>query len=153
MTTMVNLSRIREIAEKYYENGDFYCSEAIIKTIIEEFRLPKCDEAIKMASGFPVGIGGKGCTCGAISGGVMAIGLFFGRSFGKDTAVQKAMELSGKLYDKFFEKRNSSCCRVLTKDMTLGSTEHMKQCIYFTGDVAYEAAKLIAEELGLKIIE
>ncbi|MCE5190569.1 MAG: C-GCAxxG-C-C family protein [Actinomycetia bacterium] len=32
-------------------------------------------EAIKLASGFPVGIGTGGCTCGALSGGVMVLGL------------------------------------------------------------------------------
>ncbi len=153
MKKSINLFQIRKIAENYYANGDFYCSEAIVKTIIDEFDLPKNDEAIKMASGFPVGIGGKGCTCGAISGGVLAIGLFFGRSVGKNPAVHKAMELSGKLYDMFTEKQRSSCCRVLTKGMTLGSDEHMSQCVSFTGYVAYETAKMIAEELNLEIIE
>jgi C_GCAxxG_C_C family probable redox protein len=42
-----------------------------------------------MASGFPVGIGGSGCTCGAIAGGVMAIGMFFGRTSPKDQKVNK----------------------------------------------------------------
>ncbi|MBB6715628.1 hypothetical protein H7E68_13030 [Clostridium gasigenes] len=43
------------------------------------------------------------------------------------------------------------CCRVLTKGMTLGSEEHMEQCIYFTGEVAEEAAKIIVRELNLEI--
>ena len=36
-----------------------------------------------MASGFPVGIGGSGCTCGAIAGGIMALGMVFGRKRSK----------------------------------------------------------------------
>jgi hypothetical protein len=35
--------------------------------------------------------------------------------------------------------------------MTLGSPEHMEQCIYFTGEVAEEAAKIIARELNLQV--
>lgn len=32
----VNLEEIRSTAEAYYRNGDFYCSEAVVKTILEE---------------------------------------------------------------------------------------------------------------------
>lgn len=141
----VDLERIRRIAEDYYRNGDFYCSEAVVKTIIDEFQIDVSEDVIKMASGFPVGMGGMGCTCGALTGGVMAIGLVYGRSQGKDPKVNKAMELSAKLYQIFCERHKVSCCKVLTRGMEKGSPEHMEQCIAFTGEMAYEAAKIIAE--------
>lgn len=141
----VDLERIRKIAEDYYRNGDFYCSEAVVKTIIDEFQIDVSEDVIKMASGFPVGMGGMGCTCGALTGGVMAIGLVYGRSQGKDPKVNKAMELSAKLYQIFCERHKASCCKVLTRGMEKGSPEHMEQCIAFTGEMAYEAAKIIAE--------
>lgn len=141
----VDLERIRKIAEDYYRNGDFYCSEAVVKTIIDEFQIDVSEDVIKMASGFPVGMGGMGCTCGALTRGVMAIGLVYGRSQGKDPKVNKAMELSAKLYQIFCERHKVSCCKVLTRGMEKGSPEHMEQCIAFTGEMAYEAAKIIAE--------
>lgn len=141
----VDLERIRKIAEDYYRNGDFYCSEAVVKTIIDEFQIDVSEDVIKMASGFPVGMGGMGCTCGALTGEVMAIGLVYGRSQGKDPKVNKAMELSAKLYQIFCERHKVSCCKVLTRGMEKGSPEHMEQCIAFTGEMAYEAAKIIAE--------
>lgn len=141
----VDLERIRKIAEDYYRNGDFYCSEAVVKTIIDEFQIDVSEDVIKMASGFPVGMGGMGCTCGALTGGVMAIGLVYGRSQGKDPKVNRAMELSAKLYQIFCERHKVSCCKVLTRGMEKGSPEHMEQCIAFTGEMAYEAAKIIAE--------
>lgn len=141
----VDLERIRKIAEDYYRNGDFYCSEAVVKTIIDEFQIDVSEDVIKMASGFPVGMGGMGCTCGTLTGGVMAIGLVYGRSQGKDPKVNKAMELSAKLYQIFCERHKVSCCKVLTRGMEKGSPEHMEQCIAFTGEMAYEAAKIIAE--------
>ena len=141
----VDLEKIRKIAEDYYRNGDFYCSEAVVKTIIDEFQIDVSEDVIKMASGFPVGMGGMGCTCGALTGGVMAIGLVYGRSQGKDPKVNKAMELSAKLYQIFCERHKVSCCKVLTSGMEKGSPEHMEQCIAFTGEMAYEAAKIIAE--------
>ncbi|MCI6347266.1 MAG: C-GCAxxG-C-C family protein [Negativibacillus massiliensis] len=141
----VDLGKIRKIAEDYYRDGDFYCSEAVVKTIIDEFQIDVSEDVIKMASGFPVGMGGMGCTCGALTGGVMAIGLVYGRSQGKDPKVNKAMELSAKLYQIFCERHKVSCCKVLTRGMEKGSPEHMEQCIAFTGEMAYEAAKIIAE--------
>ena len=141
----VDLGKIRKIAEDYYRDGDFYCSEAVVKTIIDEFQIDVSEDVIKMASGFPVGMGGMGCTCGALTGGVMAIGLVYGRSQGKDPKVNKAMELSAKLYQIFCERHKVSCCKVLTRGMEKGSPEHMEQWIAFTGEMAYEAAKIIAE--------
>lgn len=143
----IDLNIIRNTAEAYYRNGDFYCSEAILKTLIDAFQVDITDDVIKMASGFPVGIGGMGCTCGAVSGGVMFIGLMFGRKKEKDTAVDKAMALSAKLHQAFIERHKTLCCRVLIKNMTKGSDEHMHQCISFTGEVAYETAKIVLEEL------
>lgn len=143
----VDIRNIRITAENFYRNGDFYCSEAIVKTIKDAFELPISDDVIKMASGFPVGIGGSGCTCGAVTGGIMALGLFFGRSKAKDESVNKVMALSKELHDNFKNKHNCLCCKTLTKGMTLGSPLHMEQCIGFTGEVAEETAKIIVREL------
>lgn len=150
MNKVIDLHKIRTTAENYYRDGDFYCSEAIIKAIKDEFDLSISDDIIAMASGFPVGMGGSGCTCGAVVGGIMALGLFFGRTQPKDAKVNKAMALSKELHDFFSTKHKCLCCRVLTKGMILGSSEHMAQCIYFTGEVAEETAKIIIRELDLQ---
>ena len=113
--------------------------------------MPISDDIVAMASGFPVGMGGSGCTCGAVVGGIMSIGIFFGRSNAKDTKVVKTMALSKELHDIFKEKHKCLCCRVLTKGMTLGSPEHMDQCVRITGEVAVEAAKIIVREVELKV--
>lgn len=151
MNKVIDLHKIKTTAEDYYRNGDFFCSESIVKTIKDEFDLPISDDIVKMASGFPVGMGGSGCTCGAVVGGIMAIGLFFGRTQPKDKKVDKAMALSKELHDIFRDRHKYLCCRVLTKGMTLGSSEHMEQCISFTGEVAAETAKIIVKELNLEI--
>lgn len=142
----IDLKELRSISEDYYRNGDFYCSEAVVKAIKDEFKLPVDDHVIAAASGFPIGIGGAGCTCGAVSGGVMALGLVFGRSVGKDEKVDKAMALSKELHDTFKDRHKFLCCRALTKNMELGSSIHMEQCISFTGEVAEEVGKIIIRE-------
>ncbi len=146
LSKSIDVERIRKKAEDYYRNGDFYCFEAIIKTIKDEFHMPITDDVIKIASGFPIGMGGSGCVCGAVIGGVMALGLFFGRNEPKDPKVNKVMD-SKELHDIFKNRHKNLCCRILTKGMELGSLIHMEQCISFTGEVAEETAKIAIREL------
>jgi C_GCAxxG_C_C family probable redox protein len=142
----VDLEKIRLTAEEYYRSGDFYCSEAIVKTIKDAFSLSVSDDVIAMASGFPVGIGKAGCTCGAVSGGVIALGMVFGRTAPKDKKVDKAMKLSRELHDIFKKRHKCLCCRTLNRHMIMGSSRQMKQCIAFTGEMAQEAARIIIRD-------
>jgi C_GCAxxG_C_C family probable redox protein len=146
MNLDVDLEKIRLIAEEYYRSGEFYCSEAVVKTIKDAFNLSVSDDVISMASGFPVGMGNAGCLCGAVSGGVMALGLVFGRTAPKDKKVDKAMKLSRELHDIFKKRHKCLCCRTLNKYMLMGSSRQMKQCIAFTGEMAQEAARIIIRE-------
>jgi len=142
----IDLEKIKLTAEEYYRSGDFYCSEAIVKTIKDAFCLPVSDDVITMASGFPVGIGGVGCTCGAVTGGIMSLGLVFGRAIPKDKKVDKVMKLSRELHDIFKKRHKHLCCRTLNKYMIMGSSRQMKQCITFTREMAQETARLIIRE-------
>jgi len=149
MKSNIDLTKIKTTAGNYYRDGDFYCSEAIVKTIKDEFELDLPDEIISMSSGFPVGMGHSGCSCGAVVGGIMALGLFFGRTKAKDEKVNNAMALSKELHDIFLDQHKFLCCRKLTKGMTLGSEAHMSQCVSFTGEVAEETARIICRELKI----
>jgi len=151
MVTEVHLKTIKEEAEKYYLDMDFYCSEAIVAVIQKHFQDDMPISAIAMASGFPIGVGGAQCICGAVPGGVLCIGYFFGRTEPKDTKVNKAMELSNELLTYFKSKHKVPCCKVHVKGMELGSEVHMKQCAMFTGEVAVKTAEIIARELNIKI--
>lgn len=145
----IDIQLLRKQAEKYYDDGDFFCSEAVLKTIKDGFDAPYGDEIIKLASGFPVGMG-NGCTCGAINGAVMAIGMFFGRDKAKGNEVKKAMKLTKELQVKFTKKRKVCCCKILTKGMFLGSSKHMKHCVEITGEITELVAQILARELGYK---
>jgi len=149
----ISISRIKKISEKYYAEGDFFCSEAIVKTIRDEFNLDIRDEAIAMASGFPVGLGGSECLCGAVVGGCLCIGMVFGRTRARDKAVAKTMALSKELHDLFKERNRVLCCRILTKGMKKGSKEHLAQCTRFTGEVAADTARILAREMKVRAEE
>ena len=146
----IDLGKIREEAEQLYLNGDYFCSEAIVSTIRKYFDPQMPEQAIAMASGFPVGIGGSMCTCGAVSGGVVALGYFFGRVKPKDKKIKKVMALSKELHDYFQSQYKVLCCKVQCKGMKLGTKEHMSQCAGYTGDLAAKTAEIIARELKLE---
>lgn len=137
---------VRAIAEEYYRSGQFYCSEAIVKTINDAFALGYPEKVVRIASGFPVGIGGAGCTCGAVTGGVMAIGMIFGRENPADPKVDRCLGLARELHTFFVQKHGCLCCRTLTHRLKLKSPEHIRQCVAFTGEVAEETAKIILRE-------
>lgn len=151
MKQEVSIKKITDDAEDLFRGG-FFCSEAVVSSIRSNFELDIPEEVIAMASGFPVGIGRSKCLCGAVSGGVMALGLFFGRTRQGDPKVEKNLEVSKELHDWFKENngKNALCCRILTKGFDMGAGEHKEQCIRFTGMVAGKVAEIVVREYGLK---
>ena len=79
--------------------------------------IPK--EAIAMASGFSVGIGGSKCVCGAVSGGIISLRYFFGRTDPKDEQVNKTLELANELQQSFKDNHKVLCCKILTKNIEI----------------------------------
>lgn len=141
----MDIHALRDQAENLYRSGDFLCSEAIVHTFNEALGRPLPQEVVKLASGFPVGmgvLGTGGCTCGALSGGVMVLGMVYGRSI----PGEQAPEVLGKakeLHDWFRDEKGSTCCRVLIKNVEFGSAEHIDQCVRFTGDVTERVAGML----------
>jgi len=152
MKKEISVKKIREDAEIFFRNGQYYCSEAIVASIKQNFELDMPDEMIAMASGFPVGIGKSKCVCGAVSGGILTLGYFFGRTKGetpKDPRSVKTMALAYELQEGFKKNHKVLCCSILTKGMDMASGEHKAQCIDFTGEIAESTAMIIVRELDI----
>ena len=98
MTKDVNMKQLQKDAVDIFNQG-FACSESIIYAIKKNFELEMSDDAIAMSSGFPWGLGGGGCICGALAGGTMCIGYFFGRKTPGDPRINKCFELTKELHD------------------------------------------------------
>lgn len=147
----VSVKKIAKDAEELFRGG-FFCSEAVVSSIRTNFELDLPEEIVAMASGFPVGIGRSKCLCGAVSGGVMALGIFFGRTVQKDAKVEKNLEVAKELHDYFkvANGKNVLCCRILTKEFDMASGEHKEQCIHFTGLVAGKVAEIVVREFNLQ---
>ena len=82
------------------------------------------ETALKVATGLGAGIGRRGEVCGALTGGILVLGLKYGRGGQQDRSAteetyQKTLELMAR-----FEKRHGSClCRVLLDDCDLRTAE------------------------------
>jgi len=130
------IKKARETAEEYFRRGDYYCSESVLMTINNALGEELPPEIVKMASGFPIGIGKSGCLCGAVSGGVMALGLAYGRTE-PGAEMPDSFANNAKLHDYIIKKYGSTCCRVLTRDFAdFASKERAEHCIKITGEVA-----------------
>jgi len=71
-------------SKESYLSG-FSCGEAVIKTIKDHKLTDMPSEVIKVCSTFKTGIGGaKGDLCGSFLGGLIAIGVKYGRDNNKD---------------------------------------------------------------------
>ena len=75
----ISLNKVQKDAEENFRNG-YFCCEALVAAIRDNFQLDVPKEVIAMASGMAVGAGRSGCMCGALNGGILALGMFFGRT-------------------------------------------------------------------------
>ena len=146
-----NIEKVKTDAEELFRSGGFFCSEAIVASIKNNITPEMPEQIISAASGFPVGVGGAKCMCGAISGAVISLGYFFGRTepaSSPDPKSQKCMTLAYELQESFRKNHKGVlCCSVLTQGMDMGGNELKEHCISLTGEMAAKTAEIIAREL------
>jgi C_GCAxxG_C_C family probable redox protein len=138
---------IRQRAFNLMSTGRMMCSEAVLSVLNQGLGggLPP-DAAMKVASGFPEGIGGSGCTCGALTGCVIALGLFLSQSDSNLAVRRKAMAASGRLHHDFKSHFGSTCCRLLIKNGSSEFPHHFEACCDRGGWAAEHAARMILAE-------
>lgn len=146
MTTDINMEQLQKDAVEIFNSG-FTCSESVICAIRKAFELDMPDCAIAMSSGFPWGLGGGGCICGALAGATMCLGFLFGRTTPGDPRNLHCFELTNELHDKFKNACGGTCCRVLTRGMEKQSPERKAQCTRFVSDTVKITAEIIIREL------
>jgi len=122
-----------ERAHNLFETGQLLCSEAVLTVVNRALGGDLTDDlAIRLSACLPQGIGDSGCMCGALNGGVLALGLFLGRDLPGARDKRKAKNAASALHAGFKGEFNSTCCRVLSKKVKHDSRAHMRQCAHFT---------------------
>ncbi len=111
-----------EAAMEKFSAG-YNCAQSVLYAYGPELGL-EGETALKMATGLGAGMARRGEVCGAVTGGILALGLKYGRGARQDRsatedAYQKTLELMAR-----FEQRHGSClCRVLLQGCDLRTTE------------------------------
>ena len=142
------LDKVQSEAEQLFRSGTYFCSEAVLQTINELLGKPYDESIVKLASGFPIGMGKAQCLCGAVSGGQMALGIVYGRVEG-EPMQDKMFDISKKLHDYIIDEYKSTCCRVITRKWQgddFKSPERKEHCISITGKVARWVANELIED-------
>lgn len=128
----MNGQQVEARAAELFENG-LHCAEAVLVAVLEGQNLPT-DGAPRAASAFGAGVGrSKKGLCGALSGGLIALGLAQGRDSGDerwDAVAAKAEAVRAWFADEYGCTR---CGVVLEK---LGEQQGNGKCIALAGRTA-----------------
>ncbi|MCG2746440.1 MAG: C-GCAxxG-C-C family protein [Desulfobulbaceae bacterium] len=133
-------------AANFYDTHKLCCSEAVIVTLNQGFRGDLSPQAaLQLGSGFCHGMGGAGCTCGALSGAVASMGVFLG-PHGKDGCKKKKFRAAVReMHDQFHARFRATCCRVLSKKVKHDKQAHWANCLQLTKGGAEIAVRLLLE--------
>jgi C_GCAxxG_C_C family probable redox protein len=111
-----------EIAvDKFLSN--YNCAQAVLHAFCDDLQFDK-HTALKMACGFGAGMARKQEVCGAISGGILVIGLKHGRGEGQErTVTEETYKKVRELMSRFESKHGTGLCRVLLDGCDLNTPE------------------------------
>jgi C_GCAxxG_C_C family probable redox protein len=139
----VNKNEIQEKTYRYFLSG-YHCAESIARAVMESQVEPFDPNWIKAASAFQGGIGKcKQDACGALTGGVVAIGVLKGRTT-PDQDNTEAVNLANQFRERFIKKFGSTNCAVLLKTVVDPNPEYT--CKHLTRDAAGLLADVMMEQ-------
>ena len=151
MVQSISLSKLREDADYIFHNG-FACSESVIYAIRKNFELEMSDDAFAMSTGFPWGLGGIGCICGAVAGGAMCIGFVFGRRTPGDPCAANCHKLTKEFGQAIKDKFGATCCgKLISNYGDLNSPGRKAHCSDIVDFATAKVAEIICRELDIKI--
>jgi len=114
----------REAGDTAFYNEATYggCAQAVLGAIKKVTGNKISDDVFKAATGLAGGIGNSGNTCGAITGGVMAMGIFRGREYSNMEDPEKIQidthRMVIELINRFMEEYGGVTCKeIQTKIM------------------------------------
>ena len=142
--------RVGEMAQNYFREG-YSCAEAVLKSVAEAKGI---DSPLipKIATAFGSGLAGTDGTCGALSGGYLALSMCKGRETPQDDRTAVYGDIA-KLKAMFQDSFGSTECTALL-GFSLGASDAGEKfhagnckegkCIYFVERVADEVMKMLS---------
>jgi len=116
--------KARFATEKFLSG--YNCAQSILYAFREESGLSE-EIALKIECGLGAGMGRKEEVCGAVTGGVLVLGMRYGRGAKDDKSnTELTYNQTRKLMDNFAEKHGTYICRQLLNGCELTAEEGQK---------------------------
>ena len=128
-----------EEAVSHFNEG-FNCAQSVLLAM-QKFWEVKNPLEPKVASAFGGGIGRRGSLCGALTGGVIAIGLRYGTNTPSSSTREQAYSMALEFFKRFEKECGSVLCRdLIGYDLTnpegleaaRSADVFMQKCVHFT---------------------
>lgn len=129
----------------YFRDNLHNCAESVFRALLSASGRECPVEMTRIASAFGRGMGMAGCACGALVGGEMALGVFFGREKETGSAPDICADAAKLLHKRFKKENGATCCRILHKGLPFGTDEQFDSCCDRATKAAEIAAKVIQE--------
>jgi C_GCAxxG_C_C family probable redox protein len=111
-----------EIAVRKLLEG-YNCAQSILYSFCDDFGFDR-NMALKFSCGFGAGMGRKGEVCGAVTGGILVLGLKYGRGENEDVAAKEmTYSKTFELMECFTERHGTFLCRGLLHGCNLTTEE------------------------------
>ncbi len=115
-----------EKAVEKFKQG-FNCAQSVLYSYAEELHIDP-NLALRIANGFGGGMGRKQEVCGAVSGGILVLGLLYGR--GEHDVKEQGEKTYAEvrdLIDAFIKEHGTVCCKELLSGCSLLTEEGRKR--------------------------
>jgi C_GCAxxG_C_C family probable redox protein len=111
-----------EIAVEKFLSG-YNCAQSVLYAYGPDLGLD-AETALRVATGLGGGLGRRGEICGAVTGGILALGLKYGRGGQQDRPVTEEAYQKTREFMAAFERVHGSCtCRTLLNGCDIGTAE------------------------------
>ena len=146
------MSALSDEAVEMYRSG-FNCAQSVLALAGRRSGLSR-EMAVRLAEAFGGGMCHHDQTCGAVTGGLMAIGLTYSRGLSKDAAMgRKAREVATEFMARFAALRGAvSCTGVIGVDLSTpdGVEESRRRNLSATvcAEAVRDAVAILEELLG-----
>jgi C_GCAxxG_C_C family probable redox protein len=127
-----------------YDKHDLCCSESIMCVISQAFASNlSAQKAVQLGAGYCHGMGGAGCSCGALTGSVALLSYFLSPHGYEGLKKKQFRRVIREMHDQFRQRFRSTCCRILSKKEK-GEGERVS-CKKLTEGGAEIASRLLLE--------
>lgn len=140
----MNIEVIKEQAFNDHCSG-FNCAESVCRAILQHWGSDLDPSLARAATAFGGGMGRSFQeTCGSLTGGLVALGLLFGRDR-TDVDWNYPAELAAAFRTEFIEAFGSAKCQTILD--AFGPQENDMKCKHLSGEAAGILARLLNEKI------